>query len=78
MKKVIVDGSKSSDYGESVSDTMKILVPMCKKAKVELWKEKFEVGNGKVDLNSKYRGKSASFSVLRLNLMPLIFRSMVL
>jgi hypothetical protein len=78
MKKVIVDGSKSSGYGESVSDTMKILVPICKKAKVELWKEKFKVGNGKVDLNSKYRGKSASFSVLRLNLMPLIFCSMVL
>jgi hypothetical protein len=53
MKKVIVDGSKPSNYGESVNDTMGILVPMCKKAKVELWKEKFKVGNGKVDLNLK-------------------------
>jgi hypothetical protein len=52
MTKVIVDGSKSSNYRESVNDTMNILVPMCKKAKVELWKEKFNVGNGKVDWDS--------------------------
>jgi hypothetical protein len=53
LKKVIVDGSKSSDYGESVNHTMNILVPVCKKAKVELWKENFKVGNGKVDLDSE-------------------------
>jgi hypothetical protein len=53
MKKVTVDGSKSSDYGDSVSHTMNILVPVCKKAEVQLWKENFEVGNGKVDLDSR-------------------------
>jgi hypothetical protein len=53
MTKVIVDGSKSFKYGITVDYTMNILVPVCKKAKVELWKENFEVGNGKVDLISK-------------------------
>jgi hypothetical protein len=53
IKKVIVDGSKSSDHRESVNDTMNTLVPVCKKAEVELWKENFEDGNGKVDLASK-------------------------
>jgi hypothetical protein len=52
-KKVIVDGSKSSDYGDSVRHTMNILVPVCKKAEVELWKENCKVGNGKVDLDSE-------------------------
>jgi hypothetical protein len=53
MKKVILDGSMSSPDGRSVDELMSILVPVCDKAKVELWKEKFKVGNGKVDLDSK-------------------------
>jgi hypothetical protein len=53
LNKVIVDGSKSSDYGHSVSHTINKLVPLCKKAKVELWKENCKVGNGKVDLDSE-------------------------
>jgi hypothetical protein len=50
MKKVILDGS-----GGGTEDLllMRILARVCEKAKVELWKENFETGNGKVDLNSK-------------------------
>jgi hypothetical protein len=53
LKKVIVDGSNLSHYRGLLDRLMRILVPVCDKAKVELWKEKFKVGNGKVDLNSK-------------------------
>jgi hypothetical protein len=53
MKKVIVDGSDASSYWSTVYKTMNILVPVCKKAEVDLWKENFEAGNGKVDLDSK-------------------------
>jgi hypothetical protein len=54
MKKILVDGSKSSSHGATMKRTMKILVPVCKKAKVELlWKVKLKVVNGKVDLNLK-------------------------
>ncbi len=53
IKKVIVDGSKSSSYGATMTRTMKTLVPVCKKAKVELWKENFKAGNGKVDVDSE-------------------------
>jgi hypothetical protein len=53
IKKVIVDGSHSSRHGATVDTAMNIVIPMCKKAKVELLRENFEVGNGKVDLDSK-------------------------
>jgi hypothetical protein len=53
MKKVILDGYKLSSYGVTVNHKMNILVPVCKKAKVALWKENFKVGNGKVDLDSE-------------------------
>jgi hypothetical protein len=53
MKKVILDGSKLNHDWGLLDKLMRILVPVCDKAKVELWKEKFKVGNGKVDLNSK-------------------------
>jgi hypothetical protein len=53
MKKVIVDGSESSRHRATVDATMNVVIPVCKQAKVELWKENFQVGNGKVDLDSK-------------------------
>ncbi len=53
MKKVIVDGSRSSRCKEVVDCPVTSLVPVCKEADVEIWKENFKVGNGKVDLDSK-------------------------
>jgi hypothetical protein len=53
MKKVILDGSKSSRDWATVDTWKRTLVPVCKKAKVELWNEDFEADNGKVDLDSE-------------------------
>jgi hypothetical protein len=53
MKKVILDGLKSRPNGRTLGTLTSILVPVCKKAKVELWKENCYGGNGKVDLGSK-------------------------
>jgi hypothetical protein len=53
MKKVILDGSKSRPHGKTLCTLTNILVPVCKKAKVELWKENCHGENGKVDLGSK-------------------------
>jgi hypothetical protein len=51
MKKVILDGSKSRPDGRSMDRLMKILITTCDTAKVELWQENFQTGNGKVDLD---------------------------
>lgn len=53
MKKVILDGSKSDLKKAVLGHTIKTLLPVCREAKVELWKENFEVGNGKVDFSSQ-------------------------
>jgi hypothetical protein len=53
MKKVILDGVNlnAADQGRpKLLQTLKIVKEACKKKKVELWKENFDVGNGKVDL----------------------------
>ncbi len=52
MKKVVLNGLKSHRCHKLLFDQfMEDLLPVCRKAKVELWKEHFEVGNGKVDLD---------------------------
>jgi hypothetical protein len=53
MKKVILDGLKSRPNGRTLGTLTRILIPVCKKAKVELWKENCHGENGKVDLGSK-------------------------
>jgi hypothetical protein len=53
MKKVILDGSKFLPHSGPVDTLTRILVPVCEKAEVELWRGKFKVGNGKVDLDSE-------------------------
>jgi hypothetical protein len=53
MKKVILDGVCQSvaDQGRpKLLETLKIVKEACKKKEIELWKENFDVGNGKVDL----------------------------
>ena len=53
MKKVILDGSLLSverQVQPKFLGTLKVVKEACKKKKIELWRENFEVGNGKVDL----------------------------
>jgi hypothetical protein len=53
MKKVILDRDDPlvGDHEEALfSGTIKIVKSACKKKEIELWKENFDVGNGKVDL----------------------------
>jgi hypothetical protein len=52
MKKVMLDGHHLDleDVGPRFLETLKIVKEACKKKEIELWKESFEVGNGKVDL----------------------------
>jgi hypothetical protein len=54
MKKVILDGvylSVSEQRRPKLLATVKGAKAACKKKNIELWKENFEVGNGKVDLD---------------------------
>jgi hypothetical protein len=58
MRKVILDGTildgQDCDRDQKDLDGLvKYIVPACKKANVELWKENFEAGNGKVNLDSE-------------------------
>jgi hypothetical protein len=53
MKKVILDAfylSLAAQVGPRFLETLKVVKAACKKKNIELWKETFEVGNGKVDL----------------------------
>jgi hypothetical protein len=53
IKKVILDGIYLGLVDQSnpkILETLKVVKDACKKKKVELWKESFDVGNGKVDL----------------------------
>ena len=53
MKKVILDGINlgvEDQVGPKFLETLKVVKEACKKQKIELWKENFDVGNGKVDL----------------------------
>jgi hypothetical protein len=53
MKKVILDGVNlfvAEQVEPKLLKTLKVLKEACKKKGIELWKENFEVGNGKVDL----------------------------
>jgi hypothetical protein len=53
MKKVILDGfylSVSEQVRPKLLGTLEVVKEACKKKQIELWKENFEVGNGKVDL----------------------------
>jgi Fe-S cluster assembly ATPase SufC len=53
MKKLILDGVDLRVEDQSryqVLGPIKIVKEACKKKEIELWKENFEVGNGKVDL----------------------------
>jgi hypothetical protein len=53
MKKVILDGvhlQREDQARPRFLETFKIVKEACKKKNIELWKEKFEDGNGKVDL----------------------------
>jgi hypothetical protein len=53
MKKVIFDGSYLSVSDQAkpkLLETLKVAKAACKKKEIELWKENFDVGNGKVDL----------------------------
>jgi hypothetical protein len=53
MKKVILDGINlgvEDQVGPKFLETLKVVKEACKKKKIELWKENFDVGNGKVDL----------------------------
>jgi hypothetical protein len=53
MKKVILDGFylSVSDQGRpEFLEFLKVVKEACKKKKIELWRENFDVGNGKVDL----------------------------
>jgi hypothetical protein len=53
MKKVIVDGfnlSVEDQVKPRYLEKLKSVMEACKKKKIELWKENFKVGNGKVNL----------------------------
>jgi hypothetical protein len=53
MKKVILDGihlSVADQVKPKFLATLKVVKEACKKKKIESWKENFDVGNGKVDL----------------------------
>jgi hypothetical protein len=53
MKKVILDGfylSVSDQGRHKFLETPKVVKEACKKKKIELWRENFDVGNGVVDL----------------------------
>jgi hypothetical protein len=53
MKKLILDGVnlRGEDQAKhQVLESIKIVKEACKKKKIELWKENFKVGNGKVNL----------------------------
>jgi hypothetical protein len=53
MKKVILDGvhlQREDQAKPRFLETFKTVKEACKKKNIELWKEKFEDGNGKVDL----------------------------
>jgi hypothetical protein len=53
MKRVILDGAylrAKYQVGAGFLETLKIVQEACKKKEIELWKENFDVGNGKVDL----------------------------
>jgi hypothetical protein len=53
MKKVILNGIHlrlADQVGPRFLETLKVVKAACKKKNIELWKENFEVGNGKVDL----------------------------
>jgi hypothetical protein len=53
MKKMILDGvylSVAEQGRHQFLATLKVSKDACKKKNIELWKENFEVGNGKVDL----------------------------
>ncbi len=53
MRKVILDAfylSLAAQVGPRFLETLKVVKAACKKKNIELWKETFEVGNGKVDL----------------------------
>jgi hypothetical protein len=53
MKKVTLDGVNllvGEQMGPKFLETLKVVKEACKKKKIELWKENFYVGNGKVDL----------------------------
>jgi hypothetical protein len=54
MKKVILDASPlmmvEGQMGPKILETSKVVGTACKQKGIELWKENFEIGNGKVDL----------------------------
>jgi hypothetical protein len=53
MKKVILDGVSLDPTDLSLPgflDTLQVVKAACKRNEIELWKESFEVDNGKVDL----------------------------
>jgi hypothetical protein len=53
MKKVILDAlplSVQDQVKPRYLETLKVVKAACKKKKIELWKENFDTGNGKVDL----------------------------
>jgi hypothetical protein len=53
MKKVILDGvylSVSEQVEAKLLGTLEVVKEACKKKEIELWRENFDVGNGKVDL----------------------------
>jgi hypothetical protein len=55
MKKVILDGINlrvEDQVGPKFLETLKVMKAACKKKDIELWKENFYVGNGKVDFGS--------------------------
>ena len=55
MKKVIWDGfylSVADQVEPKLLETLKLVKEACKKKQIEVWKENFHVGNGKVDLGS--------------------------
>jgi hypothetical protein len=53
MKKVILDGvslGSADQLKPRFLETLNFAMAACKRNEIELWKENFEVGNGKVDL----------------------------
>jgi hypothetical protein len=53
MKKMILDGvylSVARQRSHEFLETLKVSKDACRKKNIELWKENFEVGNGKIDL----------------------------
>jgi hypothetical protein len=53
MKKVTLDGRQMDLAHQGLPEflsTLKVVKEACKKKNIELWKESFDVGNGKVDL----------------------------